>query len=80
MTNNGPKLYQETKRKELDSPNDFVAVALGQTDMKYKNHTEEIIIDYENRIPDGIEKRYRELDFDDDKRYHKSDNRDSKRR
>lgn len=50
-------------REELDSPNDFITVTLGQVDRPFAEHDQHLIIDFENKQLDVIEERYRRLSF-----------------
>ena len=61
----GLNYVKRGRRVELDPPNDFITVSLGETDINFANHGEELILDFENKILDGVEKKYRDLNFDE---------------
>ena len=61
----GLNYVRRPRREELDPPNDFVTVSLGHYDIRFSDHGEELITDFENKILDRVEETYRNLDFSD---------------
>ena len=60
----GLNYVKRGRRVELDPPNDFVTVALGETDYAFSIQGEELILDFENKILDGVRERLENLRFD----------------
>ena len=51
-------------REDLDSPNDFVTVAYGETDIALKEHDVQLIMEFEDGILRNTRERLRDLSFD----------------
>ena len=59
----GLNFVKRGKREELDPPNDFIAAALGETDIEMKHNDEHLIYDYYNERLDRVQEKYDDLDF-----------------
>lgn len=59
----GLNYVRRPRREELDPPNIFVSYALGLTDIQFKEQDEQLILDFENEVLDGVQRRYRDIDF-----------------
>lgn len=61
----GLNYVKRPPREEFDSPNDFITVSLGETDLDYANHDEELILLFQKNVLDRVEQKYKEIDFID---------------
>ena len=61
----GINYVKRPPRQEFDSPDDFISVALGETDFTFAAHDEELILKYTDKILDNIEEMYKNRRFYD---------------
>ena len=61
----GLNYVRRGRREDLDPPNDFITVALSRDDPDFVIHDEQLILDFENRVLDRVQKRLENLNFDE---------------
>ncbi len=59
----GLNFVKRPPREELDSPNDFITVALGQTDPEFANHDEQLIYEFYDKVLDEVDEERLNLEF-----------------
>ena len=62
----GLNYVKRGRRQDLDSPNDFVSVAIGDEDIEMMAHDEQLILEYEKRVLDNVEETYKNINLDGD--------------
>ena len=60
----GLNYVRRGRREDLDSPNDFVTAAIGERDINFKEHDQQLILDFQDDILTKTRQRIKDLNFD----------------
>lgn len=59
----GLNFVKRPPRQQFDPPNDFITVALGETDLKYAHVDEQVIFQFYDKVLDEVDEKRLNLEF-----------------